>query len=155
MGGCSGIFIPEVQPRADFFMFSKLGDNNGLIFILDASGKLTEKLGGAFYISADQRYLFSSYDSDQAGLTVYDLEKKRILYSFDLDFHIDEWYYQDGKYFAIVPSEKTLYSKIKIATYDLESNQMIASMSDRNYPQIEHKLKLYNQYKSQECNCGK
>ncbi|MFM7023528.1 MAG: hypothetical protein ACKOXB_11190 [Flavobacteriales bacterium] len=156
VGSCSGLFFPDVQPRADYFIFSKFGDYNGLVFILDSSGKLTEKSGGPFYISADQRYLFSPYDSDMGGITVFDFNKKKVLYAFDLEYHTQEWYYQDGNYFALVDKEMKLYTKIKIATFDLNTNQMVLSTVDRNYPKAENQLKIYNNYSTApECSCGK
>ncbi len=156
LGGCSGLFIPEIQPRPDYFIFSKFGDYDGWIFALDAYGKFTENPGGTFYVSNDQHYLFSSYYSDAPGLTVYDLNKKRILYSFNLEYQNEEWYFQDNTYFTKVISDNKLYSKIKIAIYDLESNQMTTTMVDRNYPQSENKLKLYNDHSgARDCSCGK
>jgi len=72
VGSCYGLFIPLEQPRQDYFVLSKLGDYDGRIFIIDSNGNVTEKLGGSFFISNDKRYLFSEYDSDLSGLTVFD-----------------------------------------------------------------------------------
>ncbi len=155
LGACSGIFIPEVQPKENYFMFSKFGDYDGVLYILDASGKLTEKSGGAFYLSQNKRYLFSPYHSDLSGLTVYDLEKNRVLYSFDLEQPVESWYFQDETYFGVIRTTEKLYTKIKIASFDLSSNQITFSTVDRNYPKSENKLEIHNDYSQKDCDCGK
>jgi hypothetical protein len=155
VGSCSGLFIPAVQPKQDVFIFSKFGDYDGVIYFVDVHGKITEKSGGVFYLSADKRYLFSPYYSDLAGITIYDLEKKHILYSFDLESHLEDWYFQDGTYFAIASTTENLYTKIKIANFDLSTNQITFSTVDRNYPKAENKLEIHNDYSQKDCNCGK
>lgn len=159
VGGCYGLFIPETQPRKDFFIFSKLGDYDGSIFILDTTGKLTEKLGGSFFISKDKRYLFSNYDSDIAGLTVYDLNKRLFLYSESesVPNYLGTWYFQNGKYFARAYDNNSDDDgqKIKIASFDFKTNKLVISKIDKTFLKDEIQLKVYNdlQY-DKECNCG-
>lgn len=159
VGGCSGLFIPETQPRNDFFIFSKFGDYQGSIFILDTNGILTEKAGGTFYISNDKRYLFSNYDSDAAGLTVFDLNKRQLLYS-DIDNipnNLGAWYFDNGKYFARAYDYDSSDNdqKIKIATFDFTTKKIVITTVDKSFLKEEKQLKVYNDFQYKDCNCGK
>lgn len=161
VGGCSGLFIPDQQPRKDFFIFSKFGDYNGSIFIIDTAGKVIEKIGGIFYISKDKRYLFSNYDSDLGGLTVYDLNKHLVIYSsseeLPRNLYLNDWYFQDGKYFARAYDDETNSNEqlIKIATFDFKTNKLVITTVEKNYLKKENQLKIYNDYKyAKDCNCG-
>ena len=160
VGGCSGLYIPDTQPRKDFFIFSKFGDYDGSIFILDTTGKLTEKFGGIFFISEDKRYLFSNYDSDAAGLTVYDLNNRLFLYSESdsVPNHLGAWYFQDGEYFARAYDDNSddEGQKIKIATFDFKTNKLVITTLDKTFLKGERQLKVYNDYQyAKECNCGR
>lgn len=155
VGGCSGLFIPDKQPRNDCFIISKFGDYDGTLFMIDTTGTVTEKLGGVFYISKDKRYLFSSYDSDLSGLTVYELNKKLILFSDTLEPYLAEWYFQDNKYFALVNEDVVSVNAIKIATFDFTSNKIKVTKVDKSYPKTENKLTIFNDYSNaKDCNCG-
>jgi len=155
VGGCSGLFIPETQPRKDCFIISKFGDYDGSIFIIDTAGKLTEKMGGVFYVSKDKHYLFSSYDSDLSGLTVYDLNRKLILFSDTIEPYLSNWYFQDKKYFAIVNEDLIQDNKIKIATFNFIQNKLTIESVDKDYPKTDNKLKVYNDNQNaKDCNCG-
>lgn len=159
VGGCFGLFLPDKQPVRNYFIFSKFGDYDGSIFILDNTGTLIEKPGGIFYISDDQRYLFSNYDSDVAGLTVFDFMNNRLLYSEidELTAGIEIWYFQNGKYFATTygSNHNKNESGIKIATYDFKTNKLIFSIMDKSRLKTENQLKVYNDYQfAKECNCG-
>lgn len=156
VGGCAGLFIPDKQPRRDCFIISKFGDYDGSIFMIDTTGNVTEKLGGIFYISKDKRYLFSSYDSDLSGLTVYDLNKKLILFSDTLEPYLADWYFQDKKYFALVSEDVVNVDTIKIATFDFATNKIIVSNVDKSYPKTENKLTIFNDYSNaKDCICGR
>lgn len=156
VGGCSGLFIPDKQPRGDCFIISKFGDYDGTIIMIDTAGNVTEKLGGIFRISKDKRYLFSSYDSDLSGLTVYDLNKKLILFSDTLETYLADWYFQDKKYFALVSEGVVSGDTIKIATFDFATNKIKVSNVDKSYPKAENKLTIFNDYyHSEDCNCGR
>ena len=160
VGGCSGLFIPETQPRKDYFIFSKFGDYDGSIFIIDTTGEVTEKVGGMFYISKDKKYLFSNYDSDESGLTVYNLNSHLIVYSSQEEEqnYLGDWYFRDGKYFARAydDDEDEEEQTIKIATYDFSLNKLVITTVDKNYLQEASKLEVYNSYQSaKDCNCGR
>lgn len=157
VGSCYGLFIPAKQRLKDHFIISKFGDYDGCIFIIDTTGHITEKMGGEFYVSADEHYLFSSYDSDLSGLTVYDLDKKLILFSDTIEPYLGDWYYKDEKYFAETwnPGEDGIDSS-RIAIFDLIKNKIIISTGGKDYLKAGVKLKLFNDVnKEKECNCGR
>ena len=115
-------------------------------------------MGGIFFISKDKHYLFSSYDSNLSGLTVYDLNKRLILFSDTIEPYLADWYFQDKKYFAIVSEDIIQDNRTKIATYDFAQNKLTISFSfvDKEYPKTENKLKVYNDYQyARDCNCGR
>jgi hypothetical protein len=159
VGGCSGLFIPDTQPLKDFFLISKFGDYDGTIIIIDTMGNVTEKMGGDFYISKDKRYLFSNYSSDAAGLTVYDLNKRNIIYSSTSDTtesFLGAWYCKKGKYFARAydNNEADEGQIIKIATFDFKERKLMVSKVDKFYLKKENELKSYNGEADMNCNCG-
>jgi len=157
VGSCYGLFIPDKQPRKDHFIISKFGDYDGSIFIVDTTGKVTEKMGGKFYISKDQHYLFSSYASDLSGLTVYDFKKNLILFSDTIEPYLTDWYFKEGKYFAEIwnPSASAKDNR-RIAIYDFTKNKLINSTCDEDYLTADSQLKIYNDYNyAKDCNCGR
>jgi hypothetical protein len=156
VGGCSGLFIPDKQPK-DHFIISKFGDYDGRIFIIDTTGKVQEKMGGIFYISKDQRYLFSSYDSDLSGLTVYDLNKKLILFSGTIEPYLGDWYFKDRKYFAEIQNPlANAIDSCQIAIFDFSKNKLTISEINKDYLKEDNKLKMYNDVvHDKDCNCGR
>ena len=84
VGGCSRIYVSSVQPSKDYFILSKFGDYDGQILIIDKSGGIKTFVGGHYYLSVDNKYVFIPYNSDLAGLTVYDLSKNQVLLQLTL-----------------------------------------------------------------------
>lgn len=158
VGSCGGLFIPDKQPVKDYFIISKLGDYDGKIFILDKTGKVTEKRGGPFSISKDQHYLFSDFYSDQSGLTVFDLRKNLVLFSDTIEpTRLAEWYFQDKKYFAeIWDAKANSVNHTQIAIFDIKTNKLAITKVDTNYTKQANKLATYNDNrKIKDCGCGK
>jgi hypothetical protein len=155
IGDCYGLFIPIRQPREDFFIVSKLGDYDGRIFIIDSKGKVTEKIGGAFYISKDTRYLFSHYHSDSPGLTVYDFEKEQTLFSDTITPRLFDWFYKDGKYICGVDLLNNQISANGQYYFDLVSRKLVPIKLNSDYLKPEDMLNSYNDRNSRRfCNCG-
>ncbi|MBK8845493.1 MAG: hypothetical protein IPO27_02610 [Bacteroidetes bacterium] len=99
--GCSGIYFDKDQPP-NFLVFSKFGDYDGRTIIIDTNGTVHNLSGGNYFISRDGRFLFSIYDSDKNGLTVFDFRLVKVAFADDDMFsRIDNWYFQGGKYFSI------------------------------------------------------
>lgn len=155
VGDCYGLFIPLKQPREDYFILSKLGDYDGRIFIIDSKGKVTEKIGGAFYISKDNRYLFSDYHSDLTGLTVYDFEKGQVLFSDTITPRLYEWYYKYDRFISSIDLLNNHVSSDEYYYFDFAAKKLIPIKLNSDYLKPEDKLSSYNDKNSRRfCNCG-
>jgi hypothetical protein len=99
VGYSYGVFVPAKQPSPDYFVLVKEGDYDGHLLLVNGSGKITDTLGGRFFVTADRRFLVSEYASDLAGLAVYDLAQGRlILHSTDVA-PVQNWYQDREGYF--------------------------------------------------------
>jgi hypothetical protein len=156
VGGCSGIYASNEQTRKNYFILSKFGDYDGRILIIDTSGKIKSFIGGHYYLSVDNRYLFSPYSSDLSGLTVYDLLKNQVLFSADtIRTYLADFYYYDNKYFAIVSEDVKEIDQTDIVTYDFKTNKLIESTVDDTYIVKSKKLKGHNIFTHGPCDCGR
>jgi hypothetical protein len=157
VGGCSGIFASIEQPVKDYFILSKFGDYDGRIILIDISGKINSYFGGQYYLSSDNKYLFSTYSSDLAGLTVYDLSQNKVLFTSDtIRTYLTDFYFYNNKYFAIVNEEDTLkQNQADIMTFDFKTNMLNKSTVDDNYITKSKKLKGYNIFTYGPCSCGR
>ena len=157
VGGCSGIYASDKQPIKDYFILSKFGDYDGQIIIIDTSGKIKTYFGGQYFLSVDNKYLFSTYDSDLAGLTVYDLSQNKVLFTSDsISTYLSDFYFYDKNYFAVVNEEDTLkQNQVDIMTYDFKTNKLIKSTVNATYIIKSKKLKGYNVFTYGPCSCGR
>jgi len=156
LGGCSGMYVSTEQVSKDYFILSKFGDYDGQVLIIDKSGKIKTFDGGYYYLSVDNHYLFSPYNSDLAGLTVYDLSKNQMLFTSDtIITHLAGFYYFDNKYFAMVSNDIKKLNQTDIVTYDFETNKLILSTVDDSYIEQAQRLKSYNVIQYAPCDCGR
>lgn len=156
VGGCSGIYASKEQTRKDYFILSKFGDYDGQIIIIDKSGKIKTYFGGDYYLSPDNKYLFSHYSSDLSGLTVYDLSNNKVLFTSDtLDTYLADFYICDNNYFAIVSEDVKELVHTNIVTFDFKTNTLIKSKVHDNYIAKAKRLKSYNVFQYGPCNCGR
>lgn len=156
VGGCSGLFIPKTQPIKDLFLISKFGDYNGELIIIDSAGKFTKEAGGKFYVSKDSIFLFSSFDSDLSGVTIYNTKTRKTIFSKELeDDFLEDWHFQDGKYYAAVIHSQEKGGKDKMAVFNPTTNKFSIIEKAASYLQAKNKLKVYNDFqKAGNCNCG-
>ena len=156
VGGCSGIYVSDEQTRNDYFILSKFGDYDGRILIIDTSGKIKSCIGGSYYLSADNTYLFSPYNSDLSGLTVYDLSKNQVLFSADtIRPYLADFYYLNNTYFAVVSNDVKQLNQTEIATFNFETNTLILSTVADAYIEKAKPLKGYNMFTYAPCACGR
>ncbi len=156
LGGCSGIFVSPEQPIKNYFILSKFGDYDGRIILIDTLGSMVSYRGGQYFFSLDKRYLFSIYNSDLAGLTVFDLIQKKLLYSSDtLGIYLDDLYSIDNEYFMTVFTDDNTDEKIQIATYDFRKNRLVNEIVDKRFIARSRKLKGYHDFTFGPCNCGR
>lgn len=155
VGGCSGLFFPENQPSKDFVIISKFGDYDGRLYLVNRKGQLKDYIGGTFYVSNDKRYLFTNYDSDQAGVSIIDLTTQEVMFSGELKQYLANWYFQNGQYFAIVSADVTINGETELLHFDLTTRSF---KTKRTKEKIEssYQLKAYNNVQNvPDCSCGK
>jgi len=156
VGGCSGIFASPEQQLKDYFILSKFGDYDGRIILIDISGKINSYFGGQYYLSLDNKFLFSTYNSDLAGLTVYDISQNKVLFTSDsISTYLANFYFYDKNYFAIVSDDIKRLNEIDIVTFDFNTNNLIKSTVNDNYISKAKQLKGYNIFTYGPCNCGR
>lgn len=157
VGGCSGVYIAPEQPLKDYFILSKFGDYNGEIIIIDKIGNIHSYFGGSYSLSDDNKFLFSIYDSDLSGLTVFDLSQDKLLYSTDsLENRIKELYVYNSFYFATTYTDENKDNDTIHYLIDLGGWKGIIK-SDHASDEIlkdSKKLIIYNLYLNSPCNCG-
>ncbi len=172
VGGCSGIYIPKKQPRQDYFLVAKYGDYNGNTILIYKDGTITNLPGGIFQVSPDKRYLFSNYDSDQPGVSIFDFDNHKALLTpdsaeFDSTLrepYIRTWYYKDHTYMARVYTDDeegehpdTLH--ITVGRYDLKNNNLTYSKANKDFFKKAVELIDYSPYDFKDgrksCNCGR
>ena len=156
VGGCSGIFASPEQQVKDYFILSKFGDYDGRIILIDVSGKIKSYFGGQYYLSSDNKYLFSTYNSDLVGLTVYDLSQNKVLFTSDtLRTYLADFYFCDNNYFAIVNDDIEKPNETDIVTFDFKTNSLITSTVNDSYISKANQLKGYNIFTYEPCSCGR
>ena len=156
IGGCSGLYPPIKQPCKDYFIISKFGDYKGQTLLIDTSGKLITLTGGSFSISPDNKYLLSTYDSDVSGITIYDLKKKKLVFSKENedDKLYNEFYFQEGSYFISLEND-TSSKEISVGIIDFKNQKVIVANKKQSFLKESNRLKTYNAVQSlSKCNCG-
>jgi hypothetical protein len=103
VGYSYGVFVPRKQPSSDYFLLVKEGDYNGRLLLIDTSGRVTDIIGGSFFI-ADARFLVSEYASDSSGLAVFDLRAHKLLMQSKDVPYVQDWY-RDSKGYFFTESE--------------------------------------------------
>ena len=98
VGYSYGVFVPAKQPSSDYFVFVKEGDYDGHLGLVDASGHLTDTLGGTFFV-AEGRFLVSQYSSDEAGLAVFDFKAHKLTLKTNDITYPYQWYRDAAGYF--------------------------------------------------------
>ena len=156
VGGCSGVYTPTKQPCKELFILSKFGDYKGETLIIDSTGKLVTLTGGTFSVTADFHYLFTTYDSDVSGITIYDLKNKKSVFSKERsdEERYNEFYFQDGYY--LVSFEKDATSKdISVGYIDIKNKKITISKKPTTFLKKNNRLESYNAVQSlAKCNCG-
>jgi hypothetical protein len=155
VGGCSGLFFTDSQPNKDLIIISKFGDYDGRLYVVSNNGEFKDYLGGKFYVSEDNKYLFTNYDSDLSGVSIIDLDKNELIYSGELKQYLADWYFQDGQYFAIVSEDVKINGETGLLFFGFKTK----SFREKRTKEIidtKYKLKNYNDYnRASDCSCGK
>lgn len=155
LGGCSGYYFPDKQPSKDLIVVSKFGDYDGRLFIINQKGELKDYIGGKFYVSADNKYLFSNYDSDLSGATIIDLVKNELIFSGPLKHYISDWYNQDRQYYALISEDVIINGETGRLVFDFIAKDFKEKRT-KDKIDASKKLKVYNDpLMYTNCNCGK
>jgi hypothetical protein len=104
-----GLFVPRKAPSPRYFAVVKVGDNDGRLFLVDReSGTVTELPGGFFFVTSDNRYLFSEYAGETQDIVVFDLIAGKVVLDTKttetarLPGEIYDWYYDGKRYFFTI-----------------------------------------------------
>jgi hypothetical protein len=152
VGGCSGLFVPSVQPLDNYFIISKFGDYEGETLLVDTTGKLIELTGGSFSVSPDKKYLFAIWNSDLSGITIFDLTKRKTILSKEIegDKEYRDVYFQDGTYYVTYFDENT------VGILDIRDKDIRTSSKPKGFLKKMSKLRIYNDVQAlTTCNCGR
>jgi len=156
LGGCSGIYVSSLQPIQNYFVLSKFGDYDGRIILVDSLGAVLSYPGGEYYLTDDNRYLFSIYNSDVGGLTVFDFRKRKLLYSSDtLSTYLGNFYFNANRYFFKVETDEDIDNELLISTYNFKFNKLENSKVKKDYLSKSKKIEGYNVFRLGPCNCGR
>ncbi len=151
---CAGIYIPEVQPRKDFFLASKFGDNDGRLIVINRMGEIKLLKGGQFYLTNDKRLIFSNHASEENGLTVFDLNTEKVLFEGKVAKPLANWYFQDSRFFATVNNDIIVNNKINLMYFDITTNKPVIQQVTSGYVRRDKALKLFNSIaEANDCKC--
>ena len=151
---CAGIYIPEIQPRKDFFLASKFGDNDGKLIVINRLGEIKLLKGGQFYLTNDKRLIFSNHASEENGLTVFDLNTEKVLFEGKVAKPLANWYYQDNRFFATVNNDVITNNKINLMYFDITTNKPVIQQVTSGYVRKDKALKLFNSIaEANDCKC--
>jgi len=78
LGGCYG-FIVYSQLIDNHLIISKYGDYDGRTIVINENGRMVSIVGGNVYYDEESSLLFSIYDSDLSGFSIYDLNSDMLL----------------------------------------------------------------------------
>ncbi len=151
---CGGIYVPEIQPRKDFFIASKFGDNDGRLILINRMGEIKQYKGGQFYLSNDKRLLFTNHASEENGVTVIDLNAEKVLFEGKVAKPLADWYYQDSRFFATISNDIITNNKINLMYFDITSNKPVLQQVTSGYVRRDKAMKLYNSIaEANDCKC--
>ncbi|HEX2868468.1 MAG TPA: SH3 domain-containing protein [Ignavibacteriales bacterium] len=155
-GGCAGISFPKEQASEKYLFGCKYGEYNGRLIQIDEDGKITTYAGGNYFVTKDNRFLVSVWDSDMPGITVVDMYKgiKYFEKEFEDQFYSDTWFELGGEYYALPPDYKT---ELPVQGYklNLEDKSFKAVTIDLKLIKKFTKLKLLDDFPEITCNCGR
>lgn len=99
VGSSFGICFIKNQISKKHVIGSKFGDYSGLLIIIDSSGKIL-KVPGGNYFTYSSRFIISDWYSDLSGISIYDLEMNKVVYSQELPVYISKWHEGNGKLYV-------------------------------------------------------
>lgn len=153
-GSCAGIYLPAIQPRKDYFIASKFGDNDGKLILIKKSGEIEMVKGGEFFLSNDKRFIMTNHNSEEHGFTFYDLNADKILFEGKTEKPLADWYFQDNRFYANVSNSPIVNNKMNLLFYDIIENKPAFKPTVTGYVRLDKKLAKFNDMsKIDNCKC--
>ena len=146
VGGHYGLLVYNKTIR-NHIIISKFGDYNGQTIIINERGETFQTIGG--YVSVDNQsgLLFSIYDSDIVGFSVFDLtQDKEIFKTTDIENRPREFYkYSDNRYLFKATNDEAEEESFWKIEFELDRiTQMSLTIDDLKGKELE-KLSGYNE----------
>ena len=103
-------------------IFTKHGDYDGRTIVVDSNGKIYDLIGGENFLDKDNKLLFSIYESDLTGFTVFDLKSDSITLTMsefeDRPMKIHKEY--NNRYFMSCINDETEIKSIWEFEFDMQ-----------------------------------
>jgi hypothetical protein len=155
VGDRYGLLIYE-KPVKNHVIITKFGSYDGKTIIINNKGRKFVTLGGFSSLDSQNGILFSVYHSDTSGLSVFDLNTDKELYSvimFDStamrNERVREFYLYKNEYF--VKTDQNNINQWKIWKIELTKKKLVEA--DRNTILKAEHLKELTDYKGTEISC--
>jgi hypothetical protein len=132
VGGYYG--FRNAQKIENHFMVTKHGDYDGRTIIINQNGKIFNLIGGQPFLDKEQNFVFSIFDSDLSGFSIFDLNNDSLLLAIE-DFEERPKSFHrafNNRYFITFYNDETYHESIwefepeleRIMQVDLDSTQI-------------------------------
>ena len=92
----------------DHLIITKYGDYDGLTIIINNKGEVFSIIGGYIFVDFESNILFSIYDSDLSGFSVFDLSSdSEILKTTEMEDRPNAFYKQKSEYLMKTINDET------------------------------------------------
>lgn len=124
----------NAQKIENHFMVTKHGDYDGRTIIINQNGKIFNLIGGQPFLDKEQNYLFSIFDSDLSGFSIFDLTSDSLLLAIDHFEERPKSFHKafNNRYFITFYDDETYHESIwefepeleRIMQVDLDSTEI-------------------------------
>jgi len=119
LGGCYGLIVysPLIE---NHLIISKYGDYDGRTIVINEYGKIVSITGGNVYYDKESSLLFSIYDSDLSGFSIFDLKSDSVLVEMeDMSSRPIGFYKNSNLYYIQTIDDETEELEIWEVEFDL------------------------------------
>jgi hypothetical protein len=150
VGGDYGIKVYD-EIFYDCLIISKFGDYEGETIIINEKGRIHKSIGGVISIDIEKGLLFSEFDSDLTGFSVFDMKNfKELISMTEIEQRPIDFYKDGNRYFFKAINDKTENMSFWEIEFDLE-RIMVVDFEDQ--PVNDKKLKKLIDYKATYVQC--
>jgi len=132
VGGYFG--LRNTQEINNHLLVTKHGDYDGRTVIINQNGKIFNLIGGQPFLDKEQNYLFSIFDSDLSGFSIFDLTKDSILLEIEYFKERPKSFHKalNGRYFIVCNNDEDYKETIwefepeleRVMQVDLDSTEI-------------------------------